>query len=221
MLDYSTFDNLVRIVEESIEASKLEQSKIPNEVAMLRGMSSPKIRHFLNRLCSYGPCKYLEIGVWAGSTLIPALWENKVAAKAIDNWSQFLPEECGGFNAREELNSRLERYKNNLGSYDIYNQDCLSPDCQLSFGFWPNVFFYDGNHDEPSTAKAIEKFGRFCARPFILVVDDWELVDTVKLGTFKGVAQLQSFGEGMGSHNTWHLKKSDGYHEGVFVTIIA
>lgn len=215
-MSYETVQGLIAIVNEAVEKSQRMESKISHEVAMLRGMASPKIRHFLNNLCSHGPCNYLEIGTYGGSTLVPALYNNDVIGLAIDNWSQFGPEECGGYNAREALNENLTKYGTNFKQYEIANEDCFNDNALTIAGSkvkW-NVFFYDGAHDEEATQKAIELYGKICNNPFILVVDDFELADSVKIGISKGMLSFDI-------HYTWHLKKSDAYHEGVFIAVLS
>src|SRR3989304_1141005 len=110
-MSYKTVEELTAHVIESITASERMKSRIPEEVAQLRGFSSPKIRHFLNNLCSFGECKYLEIGTWSGSTLIPAMYGNDVEAMAIDNFSQFGPEQhADGFDAKKVLYANIKRF---------------------------------------------------------------------------------------------------------------
>lgn len=210
-MTYETVEGLKEIVELSIGASVKLDSKIPKEIAELRGMSSPRIRHFLNRVCSYGPCTYLEIGVWAGSTFIPALYDNQANGIGIDNYSQFGPEQNNGFNAREEFQQLWLDYGSHFHLARLITEDCFNVDPTEVKN--PNVFFYDGNHDAPSTQRAIETFGKVCHKPFILIVDDFELAESVKLGA--GYA-LQKFKV----HQEWELKKADDYHMGLWVGVL-
>ena len=53
--------------------SGLHESKITQEVLDVVGMSSPKVRHFLNNICNRPGTRYLEIGSHFGSTLISAV----------------------------------------------------------------------------------------------------------------------------------------------------
>lgn len=205
-MSYETKEDLIRWVQESIDRPG---SRIPEDVAMLRGMSSPKIRHFLNNVCSYGHCRYLEIGTYGGSTLIPAMYENDVDAIAIDNWSQFPASECGGYDARQDLNDRLMKYGGKFKTYEMMNTDCF--DAVIPKG--TNVFFYDGSHDGPSTFTAIVRYGIRCHQPFILIVDDLELCSSVWEGTQRALNEFTI-------HKSWELKKKDGYHEGVFVAVV-
>ena len=46
----------------------------------IEGFSSDRVRHFLNNLCSYEDTKYLEVGVYKGSTFCAAIQNNDVTA---------------------------------------------------------------------------------------------------------------------------------------------
>lgn len=101
-----TTDVLVDHVSWSIREAEGERSKLPPEILTLEGMSSDRVCHFLNNVCSTKGCRYLEIGVWKGATFISALHGNGSAitrAVAIDDFSQF-----GGPAA--EFNRNLEQY---------------------------------------------------------------------------------------------------------------
>ena len=55
-------------------------------------MSSSKVRHLINNLCSLNGTRYLEIGSYKGSTLIAAAKGNENALarlSAVDDFSQF------------------------------------------------------------------------------------------------------------------------------------
>ncbi len=210
-MDYSTVENLKTIVEESISKAERLESKLPPEIFNLRGFSTPKIRHLLNNLCSYGNCRYLEIGVWAGSTLLPALWKNGVRSQAIDNYSQFGPQEAG-FDAQKMALELLTKHKEEIGRQGIWGGDCLKlPDEVIKPA---NVFLYDGAHDEETTYKAIVKYGKRCARPFILLVDDIELE-----GSFAWAGAQKAFND-FTIHKAWELKRANGYHEGIGVFVV-
>lgn len=209
-MDYSTIENLKTIVEESISGAERFHSKLPPEIFNLRGFSTPKIRHLLNNLCSYGNCRYLEIGVWAGSTLIPALWKNNARSQAIDNYSQFGPQEAG-FDAQKTALELIAKHKEEIGRQGIWNGDCMNlPDEVIKPA---NVFLYDGDHSAEMTEKAIVKYGKRCGQPFILLVDDLELSPTIWLGLQKA---LNTFTV----HKYIELKKSEGYHEGLWVGVV-
>jgi len=67
---------LIEHVKKSIRNAYIGDSKLNNDILMLNGMSSSKVRHLLNNLCALPEASYLEIGVWQGSTFISALYQN-------------------------------------------------------------------------------------------------------------------------------------------------
>ena len=161
-----TLGSTIRHVEASIRAASEGRSRLPQEVLALPGMSSPKVRHLLNNLCSAPGTRYLEIGAFTGSTLVSALAGNPFArAYAIDNWSEF-----GG--PRQQFLSSLELLSDDERSRLVV----LEEDC---FGLDParllpcDVYFYDGNHDRRSQERAFTRFDPALAGTFVAVVDDW------------------------------------------------
>src|SRR2546426_12350592 len=73
----------------SIFAAERGDSKLTSEILGLAGFSSPRMRHFLNNVCSFPSVNYLEIGTWKGSTLLSASYLNSGQFTGIDNFSQF------------------------------------------------------------------------------------------------------------------------------------
>lgn len=209
MKTYSTAEGLIEIVKESIVKP---ESKLTKEVADFRGMSTPKIRHFLNNLCSYGPCKYLEIGVYSGSTLIPTVFRNDVEAIGIDNWSQFIYKVWDDYDAKTDLKNRLERYSPDIKDLKLIDLNCFDEQCVKQVE-GANIYFYDGQHDAEATDRAIRVYGKRCAQPFVLIVDDLDTTPEVWEGINMATPHFNV-------HGTWVLSKEQGYHMGIFVAVL-
>ncbi len=211
MNNYAGSKQLVSIVEGAIACAYRARSGIPDssDVLWMRGMSSHRVRHLLNRLCAHGPMGYLEVGTWTGSTLCSALYGNQAAeGVAIDNFSEFGEQ----LDPKRELLANLERFGPELGPHRLIEGDCLTvPLSALERRF--NVFFYDGNHELLPTARAIQRFVPFMQSPFILVVDDWELNEEVSRGAQLALRSLRV-------HGAWHLPSRHGFHEGVAVFVL-
>jgi hypothetical protein len=203
-LNYETPESLVRICESAILGAEALRSKIPAVVANLRGFSAPKTRHLLNNLNSHGPHTYLEIGIFTGSTFVPALYDNVGQGIGIDNYSQFQEE-----NPREALNENLLNFGGHLGQYRIDDRDCFG--YEESERPQSNVFFYDGGHSEAETQLAIQNFGHANKHPFILVVDDLFLTQGVRSGIDKAMT-------GFKLHAHWELEQD--YHCGLWVGVV-
>lgn len=208
-MSYETIDGLKQILKSSFENAEQGISKLPHEVANLNGMSSPKIRRFLNNLCSHGLCNYLEVGTWSGSTLVPALFQNDCHGVAIDNFSQFQEQ-----NPRQQLTQNLLKYGPELKTYEIIEADCFGMEREVLSRLPKfNVFLYDGNHGKVETECAINVFGGICADPFILVVDDIELTPSVWEGTQAALNHYTI-------HSSIEGHKRDAYHMGIFAAVV-
>ncbi|WIA10888.1 hypothetical protein OEZ85_011054 [Tetradesmus obliquus] len=78
------------IIEEAVQRNTA-CSVLPIEILIMDGMSSVRTRLFYNMLLGLEPpVRYLEVGVFKGSSLVSALYRNPhVEATCIDNWSEF------------------------------------------------------------------------------------------------------------------------------------
>ncbi len=76
-------------------------------------------------------CRYLEIGVWKGSSLCAAMWKNEITCLAIDNWSEFGGPKSrflynfnkfkGNNNANINLNATPQHQPNQMNNNNQYN----------------------------------------------------------------------------------------------------
>ena len=195
------------------EADQL-QSRITPEVLAAEGMSSPRVRHLLNNLCSRPHTRYLEVGVWRGATFCAALCGNGgtiESAVAVDDFSEF------------------------RGCADAFRQTCelCLPDGNPAWILQaqdfrrvphkavdtPNVYFYDGDHQRQSQCDAIMHFWAALSDPCIFVVDDWQWKH-VLAGTMDGLGAINAV-----VHKSWTLKSPlvedvDAWWNGVFVAVL-
>jgi hypothetical protein len=175
---------LIEHLKSSIAMSYIGSSKLPQEVLSIQGMSSSKVRHFLNNLCSLPGTNYLEIGVWRGSTWISALYGNQKSinkAIAIDNWSEF-----GG--PYSEFVQNCRRFLPNT-QYEFYSADCFAIEKSKIFKEPVNIYFYDGEHSAISQELAFTFYDDRLDDVFIAVVDDWNF-PSVPQGTREAFEKL-------------------------------
>ena len=165
--------------------------KDPSAYYNVEGLTSPRVRHFLNNLCSQEGAVYLEVGVYAGSTFCAAVQNNDmVAAYANDNWSQpnLQP-------ARDDMDLTLENvtvdtFVKNLQEnittdsldFDIkvLNGDS-SQLCKKDFEQDVNVIFYDGDNDQLKMIEFYTQMLTFTQDVFTLVVDDANVEKNVEV----------------------------------------
>lgn len=151
----------------SIEQAEKGESKISPAVLAVPGMTSPRVKNFLNNLCTLDQATYFEIGVWKGATFTAALFGNKNSlrqAVAMDNWSEF-----GG---------PAEEFKANCSliadvPFNFYNHDCFSISKNGLFDAPVDIYFYDGEHSAHNQERAFTYYNDLFASSFIAVIDDW------------------------------------------------
>ena len=163
----------------------------PSAYYNVEGLTSPRVRHFLNNLCSQEGAVYLEVGVYAGSTFCAAVQNNDmVAAYANDDWSQpnLQP-------AREDINLALEdvtvdTFVQNL--QENITTDSLDFDIQVlngdssklgkkDFTHDVNIIFYDGDNSEQKMREFFLNMLDFTEDVFTLVVDDANIQENVAI----------------------------------------
>lgn len=176
---------LIAHVELCVLKAEKGLSNLNTDVLKIEGMSSSKVRHFLNNVCSMPGSSYLEIGCWKGSTFVAALYQNSkalVQAIGIDNWSEF-----GGPKAEFFRNCSSFLSPN---SYEVYEKNCFDFSMQSIFKEPVNIYFYDGNHSALSQELAFSYYNSILDDVFIAIVDDWNWFE-VQLGTKKAFKELE------------------------------
>jgi hypothetical protein len=178
-------------------------------------MSGKKYRIFINNLIgSISDSRYLEVGVWQGSTFCSAIYKNELRAMAIDNWSQFQ-----GPAARFYAN--ISKFKGPGTRLSFLESDFRSVDFS-SIGVY-NVYLFDGPHKAQDQRDGVMLAQPALDRQFVLIVDDWNW-QTVRSGTFEGIRecglQLDFVAEIRtsldGRHPSAHGAASD-WHNGYFI----
>ena len=168
---------LIDHVIQSIDYASKGISKLNEEILEIPGMSSSKVRHLLNNLCSYPKTNYLEIGCWKGSTWVSALFGNEgfvLHATAVDDWSLF-------DGPSEDFHRNCKKLLNNF-PFVFYSQDCFSIDVQSDISGPVTTYFYDGGHTALDQERAFTYYDKILDDVFIAVVDDWNFPE-VPLGT--------------------------------------
>lgn len=202
---------LVEHIESCLRKADRLESNITPEITQMQGMSGLKTRHFYNNICSMEGARYLEIGVWKGSSLCSAMCGNSMKVVAIDNFSEF----SGGVygNPRGEFLTNFEKYKGDNDATFI-DADCWTIDPK-SFGTTFNIYMYDGNHTETSHYEALNHYIECLADEFIYLVDDWNCshirdgtLNAIKENKLDIVFQKEIFTSGnpgiQQGHNDWH-----------------
>lgn len=166
----------------SLDKSGRKQSKFDDTKYQIEGLTSDRVRHFLNNLCSLDNARYLEIGAYAGSTFFAATMNNNIPAYAVDNYlvnvsPARLDIKWNGYSApkmsflknqsKYKVGKLIDKKIEHVGIYDIDNQKV-------------NVIFYDGNHDYEEQKKSLSSMLKLVEDTFILIVDDANFTDVIR-----------------------------------------
>jgi len=189
-------EELTKALEYSLNFS--EPTTLPDSVFTIQGYSGTLYKQFINRLLSRDIVKnYLEIGVWKGSTAIPALYgnQNRVKHWVIDNWNM----------DKTSRDIFVSNFQTHLGcSPNLIEQDCFDVDLDTNGIKDIDVYFYDGEHEKEDHKKALTHYYDSLNNDFIFIVDDWGW-DKVQLGTYNAISELnlkiQQFAEAVDSNN--------------------
>jgi len=168
-------------------------TKIPDWIKFLPGMSGKKYRYLLNNLVSLTKDpRYLEIGSWTGSTVCSALYGNTAKAVCIDNWVTFPEEEqVRKFFNTENQKETFEINTKKVITEKIDFQFIESDFRKINFNELGkfNIYCYDALHDSRSQYEGISFAQPALDDIFILIVDDWNL-ESVRKGTFNAFDDL-------------------------------
>lgn len=171
---------LGREIYEAMKAALVGDSNVSSGVLEMEGMSGQKYRMFINNLIGrLKHARYLEVGVWKGSTFCAAVKGNKPdLAVAIDNWSEFgAPRDEFVDNLGSLTNKPIQLIDSDFRSVDFSKENWATPF---------NVYFYDGPHSEVDQHDGIVAALPALDEQFVLIVDDWNWT-RVRRGTVSAI----------------------------------
>jgi hypothetical protein len=168
-------------VRTAFERALANEGKVSPEILGLRGMSGKKYRKFINNLLEViRDPRYLEIGVWQGSTFCSAIFENEVTATCVDNWSEFE----GPF---DKFLTNLAKFKGK-SRVTFIEKDYREVDFH-HLGFF-NVYLFDGPHEYQDQFDAVMMADPALDPSFVLIVDDWNW-EEVRTGTMDAIRERE------------------------------
>lgn len=152
-------------VQAALKVADNGQSKLTERERELFGLSSDRLRSFINNLCTKNNTSYLEIGTYKGATLISAVFGNDCKAVGVENFSYDVREPAGKApegqrweNMRNHLLDNVRRYSDEAltaspKDITIIEQsfDTVNWEEQPKF----DICFFDVN---PVTEEDYEKF---------------------------------------------------------------
>jgi len=214
-----SIEDLIEHIEKSLEFGKLEVSKIIQDIFDIPGLTSNKVRCFLNNICGIDGCSYLELGSYRGSTFCSAIYANNLNAVAIDNWSspdlkpfrsdmwKEWEEHNERENPREEFVSNVKKIKGD-NIIKVFDDNYWDFDVNL-IPFKIDILFYDGNHTYKDQYQMVTKFKDILSDIFILIVDDWNwerdgILHAIEDLNFKILYDKQIYTNGEDPNDFWN-----------------
>ncbi|MBV8457730.1 MAG: class I SAM-dependent methyltransferase [Acetobacteraceae bacterium] len=163
--------------------------------------------------------RYLEVGVWAGSTLCSAIAGNGVRAVAIDNWSKF-----GG--PRERCLENLTRF-GTISDVRLVECDFRKVPFEDQGRF--NVYLYDGPHSAEDQYDGLVLALPSLDAEFVFIADDWNWAE-VRKGTRSAIERLgleivyaievrTTTNDSHPPHCGFDAKETD-WHNGYFIAVL-
>ena len=168
---------------DSVDKATKKESKFHHDI---EGLSSDTVRHFLNNICSYDDTKYLEVGVYNGSTFCAAIQGNDITAYAADHW-----EDKNIRPVRDDIEwsgeeGSIEKFIENVKTTwtDNSNIAILNGDIRIAteenLDKKVNTIFYDADHDGSVQKSCLNHILNYTEDEFILIVDDANFKDVVE-----------------------------------------
>jgi len=191
-------------INNALHKSDSEESKLTNLTLKIPGLTSHKVKHFINNLVAMPDTRYLEIGTYQGAVFTSALEGNKINAIAIDDFSSeeispmrdILDWEAEEGNPVEILKKNISLVSDPVDRetsaeeekiVSVLNKNAFAV-TKEDIPFKISVFFYDGDHSYEAQKKAIKHYLPMMDETFILIVDDWNWKQ-VQVGTKEAIIE--------------------------------
>ena len=183
-------------INESLKKAERHQSKLNDEILSISGLTSDKVKHFINNLVEMPDSRYLEVGLYQGSIFSSALYKNDHAYfVGVDNFetNELKPmrdmDEWVSIpgSAKTLLYQNISKTKNK--NFKIIDKD-IADLIDEDLPFKASIIFYDGDHSLESHEVFLEKVQEFCDDIFIFIVDDWNWLQVAQ-GTRNCISRLK------------------------------
>ena len=175
-------NKLTTHIENSVKFGDLEVSKLTHELLAIEGLTSAKVKMFLNNLCSLENSIYLELGVYKGGTFCSALFQNNCKGVAIDGWlDNLIPNTFQDtFYSNENIQ---EIFLENIKKYTILKEVEVYKSRFQTFDYTvikqPTIIFYDGEISQIEIYSTLVNLFKVLKGTFIMVFDDWNWTNQI------------------------------------------
>ncbi len=218
MSGWDSASSLHQLVTKAFMRALANDSKLPQAIRDIVGMSGQTYRSFINNLIESCPdARYLEIGSWQGSTAAAALYGNAAKCVCIDNWSQF-----GG--PKEAFFGNIAGVRSDKVDFKFIEQDFRKIEYGLIGRF--NIYMFDGPHAEVDHYDGIILAQPALDKSHILIVDDWNWT-SVRNGTLRALVDakcsIDSWIEVRTTFDDSHPRvafQDSHWHNGYFIAVL-
>lgn len=175
--------DLVKHIDDSIDWGRLEVSKLNQDILDIHGITSNKVKCFLNNICDIDGANYLEIGVFRGATFCSAIHNNNIYSVAIDNFMspnltpKGVSQKIGNYYKhnidilpQEEFLNNVKRF-GDVDKISVYKTDYHTFDFKTLSNV--DIIFYDGETKFHDQYVALTNMLPIFSEQTILIMDDW------------------------------------------------
>lgn len=143
----------------------------------IEGLTSQRIKKLINSLGKIST-SYLEIGVLNGATFCSAIENNQLKSYAVDHWKENTQAANGSTNIVSSKKTFIDNVKRVAVPGTVKIFDCDFKNVDKSEIDYIDFLFYDADHSEETTKRAVEYFADKLVNNAILAFDDanWESV---------------------------------------------
>ena len=212
--------NKTQKLKDAYERAMSLDTKVPDWLLNLEGMSGKKYRYLINALIeSLTEVQYLEVGSWKGSTVCAAMYQNTGSAICIDNWSEF-----GG--PKTEFLDNIQKVTTPKTEIKLIEKDFR----QMDWSSLPksDVYLFDGPHQEQDQIDGISLALPALKDEFFLIVDDYNFKQ-VQRGTQTAIDKSSLFVQcaievrtTQTNHlPTYYRSNSSDWHNGYFIAFVS
>lgn len=218
MSNWSGASPINKLVTRAFARALTRDSKLPQAIRDIQGMSGQVYRSFINNLIEeHCDARYLEVGSWAGSTATAALYGNAAKCVCIDNWSQF-------GKPKDAFFANIEKVRSEKIGLTFIEADFRTVNFDAIGRF--NVYMFDGPHAERDQYDGIMLAQPALDKSHVLIVDDWNW-EPVRDGTFRALVDskctIESWIEVRTTLDNSHPKiafKDSDWHNGYFIAVV-
>ena len=208
-------DRMIDLVKRALDLAQEVNFGLPQEIMDLHGLNTAPYRCLLNQLGAH--CiTYLECGVYTGTTLLAACYDNPIKrAVAVDSWrSQAIFERSATYKkSKGKKPGPLQHFLANLARFTVHmpfpihtidGESFADETLRLVAKRAPfELYHYDADHSYESQRKALSEYAQFLTHPAIVVVHDWEMrsdsvlkdgkdwTEDVRFGTEDGLQDIR------------------------------